>query len=37
MADEEWHNVSNTNLQSGVYIIQVYDGKKITSAKVAVK
>ena len=37
MADGEWHNVSNTNLQSGVYIIQVYDGKKITSTKVAVK
>ena len=37
MADGEWHNVSNSNLQSGVYIIQVYDGKKITSTKVAVK
>ena len=37
MADGEWYNVNNSNLQPGVYIIQVYDGKKITSAKVAVK
>mgnify|MGYP004692021885 CR=1 FL=1 len=36
-ADGEWHRVSDTNLHTGIYIIQVYDGYKLTSKKVAIR
>lgn len=36
-ADGEWHRVSDTNLQTGIYIIQMYDGYKLTSKKVAIR
>ena len=36
-ADGEWHMVSDSNLPTGIYIIQVYDGYKLTSKKVAIR
>lgn len=36
-ADGEWHRVNDTNLQTGIYIIQVYNGYKLTSKKVAIR
>lgn len=36
-ADGEWHNVSEAKLPTGIYIIQVCDGKNNASTKIAVK
>lgn len=36
-ADGEWHYVSETKLPTGIYIIQVCDGKNNASTKIAVK
>lgn len=36
-ADGEWHNVSETKLPNGIYVIRVYDGKDNVSTKIAVK
>lgn len=36
-ADGEWHHVSETKLPTGIYIIQVCDGKNNASTKIAVK
>lgn len=36
-ADGEWHNVSETKLPNGIYVIRVCDGKDNVSTKIAVK